>query len=433
MSSFLAIGAVTALLRDFLNEGLVEREVSDTLGGTVPIETLPPDLLENETNGKTRINLFLHRVSPNMGWRSVDLPSLNGQGERIGNPPLALDLHYLLTAYGKEDFHAEVLLGCAMQLLHETSVLTRAFIRQRQQTWSSGADPLLKALATANVADQAEQIKISPWPMDAEEVSKLWTAFQAHYRPTAAYQATVVLIESELTARSPLPVLTRGPADSGVVSQADLTLPFPTITAVSLPNQQISARLEDNLTLQGHHLDGADISVRFTEPRSQRVLEAAPLPGNTASEMTVRLLDAVDPNAPANIPPKRRWAAGLYSVAVLVQRPDETYRRTTNDLPFTLAPRIQPPITVDTTNDVTFTVKCRPEVRPEQHAALLVGNLEIPARPHPTQTDTLTFVGRSIPSGDYFVRLRVDGVDSLLVNRAATPPVFDPDQKVTIP
>jgi hypothetical protein len=30
------------------------------------------------------------------------------------------------------------------------------------------------------------------------------------------------------------------------------------------------------------------------------------------------------------------------------------------------------------------------------------------------------------------VRLRVDGVDSLLVNRAVTPPVFDQTQKVTV-
>ena len=34
--------------------------------------------------------------------------------------------------------------------------------------------------------------------------------------------------------------------------------------------------------------------------------------------------------------------------------------------------------------------------------------------------------------GSYFVRLRADGVDSLLVNKAVTPPVFDSIQKVTV-
>ena len=48
----------------------------------------------------------------------------------LSNPPLALNnLHYLLSAYSGGDLHAEILLGYAMQLLHEMPVLTRAAIR----------------------------------------------------------------------------------------------------------------------------------------------------------------------------------------------------------------------------------------------------------------------------------------------------------------
>src|SRR5215207_3731187 len=119
MSNFLALGAVTALLTDLLYKGLIQQSVSEKLNGTVPVEALPPDVIENETNRETRLNLFLYQVSPNIGWSNVGLPSRNGQGERVNNPPLALDLRYLLTAYGEKDFYAEVLLGCAMQLLHE--------------------------------------------------------------------------------------------------------------------------------------------------------------------------------------------------------------------------------------------------------------------------------------------------------------------------
>jgi hypothetical protein len=63
---------------------------------------------------------------------------------------------------------------------------------------------------------------------------------------------------------------------------------------------------------------------------------------------------------------------------------------------------------------------------------LLVGDAEVPAQPHATRTDTLTFVAGPIAPGEYPVRLRVDGVDSLLVDGSSTPPVFDPTQKVTI-
>ena len=48
---------------------------------------------------------------------------------RLANAPLALDLHYLLSVYSGGDLHAEILLGYAMQLLHEMPVLTRDAIR----------------------------------------------------------------------------------------------------------------------------------------------------------------------------------------------------------------------------------------------------------------------------------------------------------------
>jgi hypothetical protein len=447
MSSFLAIGAVTALLKKLLEEGLSRRELTDKLDDEPGVDAVAPDLMQEIAKTKTRLNLFFYQATPNAGWRNFGLPYLNGQGERTSNPPLAIDLHYLLTAYSRQTFGAEILLGYAMQVLHETPVLTRQIIRQKQQELSSDNDPLLRTLATANLADQAEQIKITPQSTEQEGISRMWMSFQSHFRPTAAYQVTVLLIESDLAGRSPLPVLTRGPADSGVVSQADPTPPFPTLTAVVPPNNQVAAQLVDDLTLQGHHLDGTNITVRFTHARSQRTLEAAPLSGNTAGQLTVRLSDAQDPAAPANTPPVRSWTAGLYSVAAVVQRPGEAFRRTTNDLPFVLAPTMLTIVQVSTSGGgqggggdqgdgsggITFTVTCEPEVRPEQRAVLLIGDIEVPAQPHPTQTGTLTFVAGPLAPGEYHLRLRVDGVDSLLVDRSSTPPVFDPDQKVTIP
>jgi hypothetical protein len=38
-----------------------------------------------------------------------------------------------------------------------------------------------------------------------------------------------------------------------------------------------------------------------------------------------------------------------------------------------------------------------------------------------------------VPAAEPLVRLRIEGVDSLLVNRAVDPPEFDDTQKVTIP
>lgn len=49
------------------------------------------------------------------------------------------------------------------------------------------------------------------------------------------------------------------------------------------------------------------------------------------------------------------------------------------------------------------------------------------------KTDTLRFNIEKIHPDEYFVKLRVDAVDSLLVDRFVMPFVFDATQKITLP
>ena len=128
MSSPLAIAAVTAALKDLLNDGLLNHQDLSSIG-SFSVTALPPDRVTTGQNEPNQLNLFLYQVTPNLGWRNADLPSRNTQGARLSNTPLAIDLHYLLTAYGSQDLKAEVLLGYAMHLLHETPVLTREQLR----------------------------------------------------------------------------------------------------------------------------------------------------------------------------------------------------------------------------------------------------------------------------------------------------------------
>jgi hypothetical protein len=51
--------------------------------------------------------------------------------------------------------------------------------------------------------------EITPQSLSTEEISKLWSAFGAHYRPTAACMASVVLIENRRSTRPSLPVQKR--------------------------------------------------------------------------------------------------------------------------------------------------------------------------------------------------------------------------------
>src|ERR1044072_4100458 len=122
MSNALAIASVTAVLKDLLNNRLIDHDVAASVGN-VAVTRLAPDRIDTtSTSQQSQLNLFLYQVTPNSGWRNVALPSHKGRGERISVPPLELILHSLLTAYGALEFHAEILPGYGMQLLHETPV-----------------------------------------------------------------------------------------------------------------------------------------------------------------------------------------------------------------------------------------------------------------------------------------------------------------------
>jgi len=444
MSSALAIASVTAVLKDLLDNALIDHSVSTSVGSNVKVTALAPDRIKTGDEEIAQLNLFLYHVAPNPGWRNVGQPSRSESGERLTNPPLALDLYYFLTAYGKQDFETEILLGYAMQLLHETPVLTRDAIRKSLASPSPVGGSILPAtigaLVASDLADQVELIKISPQPMTTEEISKLWTAFQAKYRPSMAYHASVVLIESKYPVRSPLPVLTRGqpdPAtgrDKGVIAQLGLVPPYPTLQKVILPDEQTAFRMGDMLTLSGHHLNGNKVVVHFTHAHSSVTLELQVIPGVTSDEFQVQIPPdpapgLVTPDSPLN---PDNWQAGVYIIAAVIQsagQPD----RTTNELPLALAPRIINISSNTAGGVVTLTVACSPKVWKTQQVKLVVGNYEITAEPiTQAKTDILTFKSSSLPGGQQWVRLQVDGIDSILIDRSHKPPIFDPSQKVTI-
>src|SRR5690349_1850402 len=240
MSNSLAIAAVTATLRNLIKAG-IDNDVPGALVTTQPLDEVktPGDL----------INVFLYQTTIDAAWSNRDVGRKTKPGE-TGQPALALNLFYLLTAYGKNnaapdlpDLTSHRLLGRAMRVLHDHPVLSFAEIES--------------ALSGNDLHEQIERVRITHQPMTLDEMSKLWTAFQAKYRISTAYEVSVVLIDSRRPATAPLPVLKRGELDQGVAAQANLIAPFPTLTEMSLPlENQPSALLGNELALRGHHLDG---------------------------------------------------------------------------------------------------------------------------------------------------------------------------------
>ncbi len=302
MSTPFAVSAVTAVLQNLLFEGFVALKVGDAVGSSVKVSAIPPDRVPvTGTDATNQLNVFLVQGTHNPGWRNLGLPSRDSRGDRIANPPLALDLHYLLSAYGLADLDADVLLGFAMHLLHESPVLTRDAIRAALKAVTPAA--LGKALVASQLADQIEQLKITPEAMSTDEISKLWTAFQAPYRTSAAYLVTVVLIEGRRSARPSLPVLQRNlyvlplrqPVIEKVVAEAGEQEPIEAGTALLVLGRQLTGAT--TVVLVG----GVDLTAAVTdlaEERIRLVLPAVLPAGVFAGVQTVQVAHPVSMGSP---------------------------------------------------------------------------------------------------------------------------------------
>lgn len=441
MSNSRAIAAVTATLRSLIERGFdpAKDPNADPLVQGTAVTMQPPDEARGANPPERQLNLYLYQVLPNAAYRNADMPRQVRPGD-TGQPPLALNLYYLLTAYAIDDQQpvSHRILGRAMAVLNDHPLLGRREIET--------------AFPNSGLSDQFERIRLSLQPLALEDIFKLWSGFQTHYRLSAAYEATVVLIDSTRPSSAPLPVLQRGPDDQGNTSTAGVSLPI--IRSIRLPRSQSSVSLGDELVIIGQNLEGFQ-SVRFTlvNPNSNGVAPILLLP--PAVQATDEGIKVTLPN---NAAASELWSAGFYTVAVIVSRSGQPW--SSNELPLSVAPgilNIAPGNVVarDPQGDVTITLTCRPHVRLarvddttmrfDQQVALLLGTARQitpqappapppPPNPAPVSTNQLVFTFHMEPSevGQYLVRLRVDGIDSMPLDPLSDTPQFDNAQKLEV-
>lgn len=415
MSTQLAIAGVTAVLQYYL--GNVYGNLIATFGGTVTVSAKAPDIIQSEFNAGSalcQVNLFLHQVTHNPGWRNVGLPSLGADGTtQLKNPPLALDLHYLLTAYGSLDWQAEALLGYALLMLHQNPVLSRNEITSAfngvAQPGPYSTNPLSSLLGASGLADQIELIKITPEALGREEVAWLWTALKADYRPTYPFQASVILIQSAMDVSFALPVRRR-------LIKAQPIMPAQVLD-VSPPKGEAAAATGDTVTIQGENLAGAS-KVSLVNSRLAVGTTVATSPVDNSS------VSFVVPTDSAATP----FPAGIYELTVLFLNSTGDVVQSTNSVPFAVAPTITTPApsVAPAGADKLVTIHCTPRVRLVQSVSLLLNETSVPAQPFVDNADSLSFqFSPPFPANPQFLRLQVDGVPSSLpFDWHAHPPAF---------
>lgn len=219
MSNALAIATVTQALAL-----LIESNLSPEMDIAVKVETRKPPA---EPPVEPTINVFLYQVTPNPSMRHTDLPTRASDGTLLKRPVAALDLHFLISAYGEEaELVGQRLIGCVVRTLHEIPVMPAELIELAAER---------PYLAGSDLVDSPQRLRFTPTVMDIDETSKLWGMLhQTPYALSVAYQASLVLIEGR---ERPVPAK---PVDRRTVT----VLPFAAPGAPVPPGRQESAEPE---------------------------------------------------------------------------------------------------------------------------------------------------------------------------------------------
>jgi hypothetical protein len=385
MSNYFAIATVTAAI-SYLLEGIK----TDVPGTEISVK--PPDAIADPTNLKNRLNIFLYQVNPNVGYSNVDLPTRNFNGELVKSPKLALNLHYLLTAYSydNDELFVQQILARAMTILNENPILTRKTIRD-------AIDAQENKIGKSDLADQVELVKLNFQHISLEEITKLWSSFfhQTNYRISVAYQATVILLDSKQQPKPTLPVQSR-------VLYVD---PFKQPIIDKIEPQMVRATSDTKIAITGRNLKTNKVIVKFGS-----VTKAVESKEDiTDNRILIKVPDKLD--------------AGIIQVQVIhplilgSQSAEHDGGFESNVASFVLSPMIitESPIEVSRGDDLSLNIE--PVVASRQRVDILIGDytFSVPPESLGQPANSLTIkIPNNFPTGTFLLRIRIDGAESFL-------------------
>jgi Pvc16 N-terminal domain len=409
MSNGLAIAATTAVFKNLLEDGLVQNSALSSMGNIL-VTTLPPDQISIGVDGEPQLNLFLYQVSQNRNADSGGRDRSTYSSDRSlqdENPPLAINLHYLLTAYGNKDFQTEILLGYVMQLMHQSPVLSndaiRAALNHVSSTNRTGLlSQAIESTSVAALTEQLGQVQITPNLFDTEQMSRLWSLLQSSYRPSIAYEVSMVFIGSK-----------KASAESGSNLQVLDRPRIEKVTASPSTNGEIIAG--SSLIIYGKNLDGDLTLIRLNE-------------GKTLVEPQIIEANRILFKLPQNL------YAGVHQIKVIHQqiyKYQDSHEVVSNDQTFVLHPTIkvsvqkqrstiQEQLSQGDSEGTTLIVQFNPKVGPQQQVTFRLTstnelNKEVYTFKAPSRDaddDEVRILIANVPAGTYLVQSEVDRIES---------------------
>ncbi|MFD7783618.1 DUF4255 domain-containing protein [Streptomyces nojiriensis] len=276
MSNALAVPAVTAALTT-----LVQNAV-DGLGINPGPVVVPGPL--DDTGDQARVGVHLYRVSRNAPLSLADLPTRSSAGHLRQKPRAALDLHYLFTFRGSNEWETQQLLARTAAALHTLPYVTATLL--------ADAETAHPEIANNDLAQADEPVRVTPEALSTDELSRLWALF-----PPATFTVTLAVTAG--------PVLVDGDGDPGAVLPVRTILvgaaPFtpPRLDGAGGPEGR-GAPVRAASPMPDLHLHGHALSAREGEI-SEVLVDGAPVTGVIAADDTHLVL-----TSPALAPGRRR-------------------------------------------------------------------------------------------------------------------------------
>lgn len=125
------------------------------------------------------VSLYLYHVTANPTRRGA-LGRVDAAGVRHA-PVVALDLHYLLTAWAKDADTQQRLLGWSVRVLQDTPTLDAGLLNSRTP------EPVFRPHETVEIVWES---------LSQRDLFDIWDVARANQQPSAAYVARIVEIES---------------------------------------------------------------------------------------------------------------------------------------------------------------------------------------------------------------------------------------------
>jgi hypothetical protein len=140
-------------------------------------------------------SIYLHRVTFNTSRRNLP-PRTGLDGTRFG-PPTPVDVHFLITGWGRSPEEQQSMLGWMIRTLQETPVLPAGLLNRFAGDWGE-------------VFHSNETVEIVGEILSFQDLLNIWEIAKHNQQPSVSYIARMLYLDSEVALSEAAPVQTRG-------------------------------------------------------------------------------------------------------------------------------------------------------------------------------------------------------------------------------